>query len=77
MDQEYFTIPEVATKLKVSRAAVYKWIAQGRLEAIYVGADRRITSDAIAAFIKGSTAAHKGSDEAKSGDIEAPAYAVA
>jgi excisionase family DNA binding protein len=57
MDEEYFTIPEVAKKLKVTRAAVYKWIAQGRMEAIYVGADRRVTNTAIEAFVARSTAA--------------------
>lgn len=55
MDREYFTVAEVAEKLKVSKAAVNKWIAQGRLECVYVGSDRRITSDAIDAFIQAST----------------------
>jgi len=77
MDQEYFTIPEVAQKLKVTRAAVYKWIAAGRLAAIYVGADRRITSDAIEAFIKASTDSRQADDSAKmEADIRTPGHAV-
>lgn len=59
MEQEYFTIPEVAKKLKVTRAAVYKWIAQGRLKAVYVGSDRRVTSEAIEDFVQSSTKAAK------------------
>lgn len=77
MELEYFTIPEVAKKLKVTRAAVYKWIAQGRLEAIYVGSDRRITSGAIEAFIKASTESRLAGDSAKmETDIRTPGHAA-
>lgn len=65
MEEEYFTIPEVAKKLKVTRAAVYKWIAQGKLVAIYVGSDRRVTSAAIEAFIRISTESRQSDDSAK------------
>lgn len=57
MQAEYFTITEVAEKLKVTPAAIRKWIAQGKIEVVYVGADRRITGDAITAFVKENTAA--------------------
>lgn len=80
MDQEYFTIPEVAEKLKVTRAAIYKWIAQGKLACVYVGSDRRITSDAIEAFVRASTEeARKGEDGRATieGRIEAPEFAAA
>lgn len=73
MDQEYFTIPEVAARLKVTPAAIRKWIAQGKIEVVYVGSDRRITSDAIAAFVKASTEtrrAARGNESAE--DIQAP-----
>ena len=77
MDEEYFTIPEVAKKLKVTRAAVYKWIAQGRMDAIYVGADRRVTSAAIAAFIKASTDAARVDDaDTMEHDIRTPGHAA-
>jgi excisionase family DNA binding protein len=77
MDQEYFTIPEVAQKLKVTRAAVYKWIAQGRLVAIYVGSDRRVTSSAIEAFIKASTESRQSEDSDKmETQITAPGQAA-
>lgn len=52
MEEEYFTVDEVAEKLKVTRAAVYKWMKAGRLAFVYVGDDRRITSSALKAFIR-------------------------
>lgn len=77
MNEEYFTIPEVAKKLKVTRAAVYKWIAQGRLEAIYVGSDRRVTSAAIEAFIKASTESRLGGNSTTMDDrIRTPGHAA-
>lgn len=71
--EELFTPIEAAEYLKVTRAAIYKWIKEGRLEVVYVGSDRRITKSAIEAFIKASTEARAG----KAGDtidesIEAP-----
>ncbi len=65
MEEEYFTPVEVAQKLKVTRAAIYKWMAEGKLEYVFVGSDRRITRAAIEAFIKVSTAARKGEDPGK------------
>lgn len=51
----YYTIPEVAERLKVTPQAIYKWIRDGRLATVYVGSDRRITESAIIAFVKEST----------------------
>ena len=52
MDEEYYTIEEVAERLKVTRAAVYKWMRSGRLPYVLVGDRRRITSSALKAFIR-------------------------
>lgn len=54
-DQEYYTIPEAAEKLRCTPAAIRKWIAQKKIEVVYVGSDRRITSAALDAFVKSST----------------------
>ena len=54
MDKLY-TIPEAAAALRVTRAAVYKWIKEGRIAVVYVGSERRITQTAIDEFIKMST----------------------
>jgi excisionase family DNA binding protein len=65
MDEEYFTVAEVAEKLKVTPQAVYKWIKQKKIAVIYAGADARITSSEIEAFIKRSTESRLGSDSTK------------
>lgn len=77
MDLEYFTIPEVAKKLKVTRAAVYKWIREGKIATVAVGSDQRITSAAIEAFIKVSTESRAAKDSAKMDtDIRTPGHAA-
>lgn len=43
MDEEYLTVPEVAQKLKVTRAAVYQWMQSGKLKYVVVGSTRRVT----------------------------------
>lgn len=65
MDEEYFTVAEVASKLKVTPQAVYKWIKQKKLAVIYAGADARVTSGALEAFIKTSTESRLGGDVGK------------
>jgi excisionase family DNA binding protein len=53
MDEEtFYTIPEAAKKLRVTRAALYKWMKNGRLKFVVVGSERRITGSALTAFIK-------------------------
>ena len=49
---DFYTINEVAEKLKVTRAAVYKWMAAGQLGYVVVGKHRRVTSEALNAFIR-------------------------
>jgi excisionase family DNA binding protein len=52
MEDEYFTIEEVAKRFKVTRAAVYKWMRAGDLPYVYVGKDRRVTGTALKAFVR-------------------------
>ena len=76
--EELFTPSEAAEYLKVTRAAIYKWIKEGRLEVVYVGADRRITKSAIEAFIKASTETRtkkSGGTIEDNENIEAPMFA--
>jgi len=58
-EQEYYTIPEAAEKLRCTPAAIRKWIGQKKIEVVYVGSDRRITRDALDAFVANSTAERK------------------
>lgn len=68
MDEEtFYTIPEAAKKLRVTRAALYKWMKQGRLKFVLVGSERRITGSAIDAFVKTG-----GIDKADRSDLQSP-----
>lgn len=59
LTDEMYTVAEVARYFKVTTAAVYKWMTQGKLAYINVGKDRRVTRAAIEAFIAVSTAEAK------------------
>jgi len=77
MDEEYFTVAEVAEKLKVTPQAVYKWIKQKKIAVVYAGADTRITSAAIEAFIKASTESRLAGNSSKMDtQITAPGHAA-
>lgn len=52
MDEQYYTVDQVAKRFQVTRAAVYKWMRQGKLDYVIVGEDRRITSTALKAFVR-------------------------
>lgn len=42
---EYYTPNELASTLRVSRQAIYKWIKKGRIRAVRVGEDWRIPAE--------------------------------
>lgn len=76
--EELFTPAEAAEYLKVTKAAIYKWIKEGKLEVVYVGSDRRITKSAIEAFIQASTESRTGKKPSGTIDdehIETPVFA--
>lgn len=50
--EEYFTVQEVADRLKVTRQAVYDWIKEGRLRAVKVGNRTRIPGSAVDEFVR-------------------------
>jgi excisionase family DNA binding protein len=52
VDEEYFTVDEVAERLRVSRATVYNWMRSKALPYVVVGDKRRITGSAIRAFVR-------------------------
>lgn len=76
MDVEYFTVAEAAKKLKVTPQAIYKWIAQGRLKSVRVGADRRVTSAAIDDFVRESTEAGLDGSGTMENEIQTPMLGV-
>jgi excisionase family DNA binding protein len=63
MNEEYYTVEEVAKKFKVTKAAVYKWMRQGDLPFVIVGKERRVTGSALKAFVKPGTPGTPGTPE--------------
>lgn len=56
MQSAYYTLPEVAERLKVSRRTVYRWVQSGALSAHKLGPDRpgvewRIGEDDLENFL--------------------------
>jgi excisionase family DNA binding protein len=55
MEKAFYTINEAAELLGVTRKTIYQWMDSGRLAFVVVGERRRITQDAMQAFIQAST----------------------
>lgn len=62
VEEKYFTVPEIAERLKVTRQAIYNWIKQGRLRAVKVGSDTRIPESALLDFLKPTDGDEKAQD---------------
>lgn len=52
VENEYYSIEEVAKTLKVAYLTVYRWIQSGKLNAYKAGKQYRIKKDDLAEFIK-------------------------
>lgn len=53
MNVTYYTLNEVAERLKVTRRTIYNWIKAGKLEALKAGREYRVTEEAITEFTTG------------------------
>lgn len=51
MDKLLYRVPEAAERLSLSRAKVYELIKTGALPSVRVDGSRRITHDALVAFV--------------------------
>jgi len=51
-DEKLLTVPEVAKRYSVTRAAVYNWINEGKLKAVRVGTLTRIPESEAMSFIR-------------------------
>jgi excisionase family DNA binding protein len=51
MASEFFTVEELAEKLKVSEQTIRLWIRQGRLEAYQFGRAHRVPAEAYERFL--------------------------
>lgn len=53
MEQEFYTVKEVADKLKITRKGVYDLMRDGRLRYVQIGIrQRRITAAALRDFVQ-------------------------
>ena len=52
MVDTFYTPEELATMLKVTRQAVYNWIAQGRMEAVRIGRTVRIPGEEVERLLR-------------------------
>jgi excisionase family DNA binding protein len=52
VDQEFFTLAEIAERLKVSYRTVYRWVQDGKLPAYKFGTEWRISSSDLEEFIQ-------------------------
>jgi len=51
-EEQYYSIEEVATMLKVTYLTVYRWIRSGKLRAIKAGKQYRIKKEELDYFTK-------------------------
>jgi excisionase family DNA binding protein len=51
MGDELQTPDEVAGQLKVTKAAIYRWVAEGKLRPVRVGSLLRFTDESIREFL--------------------------
>jgi excisionase family DNA binding protein len=52
VEERYFTVEEVAERLKVSHMTVYRWIKARKLGAYKIGGEFRITEGDIERFLQ-------------------------
>jgi len=52
IEDEFYTIHEVAKKLKISYLTVYRWIQAKKLIAIKVGKQYRVSKNELEKFLK-------------------------
>ena len=80
LPDDLYTVGEVAAYCKVTSAAVYKWMKDGELVYVTMGArDRRVTRAAIDAFLGRSPVARrkKRATKTQPSDRKAPGSAAA
>ena len=57
VEEQWYTVEEVAERVKVSQETVRRWIRRGRLRAVLLGGTRlgyRITQSDLQGFLQGS-----------------------
>ncbi len=64
VEETYFTVEEVAERLKVSHMTVYRWIKAGNLGAYKLGGEFRITEGDVERFLEDRRFRARGDNDA-------------
>ena len=51
-DDEFYTVDQVAQRMKITRDAIYKWIKNGRIKALRAGRVYRILGKNLNEFLE-------------------------
>ncbi|MGA2928518.1 MAG: helix-turn-helix domain-containing protein [Solirubrobacteraceae bacterium] len=62
-EDEFLSIPEVARRLKLSRATIYRWIDEGRLPALKLGKNIRLRAHDVDRLLEASWTVGGGSGD--------------
>lgn len=54
-DIEVYTLTELTEILQVTRRAIYNWIKDGKLKAVRIGREWRVTKENLEEFMKTGT----------------------
>jgi excisionase family DNA binding protein len=61
-DEEYYKISEITKKYKLTRHVLYKWINEGKIQAIKLGGAIRIVKSSFDSFVHPITPGEIGPD---------------
>jgi excisionase family DNA binding protein len=64
VEEKYFTVEEIAGRLRASHMTIYRWIKAGKLGAYKLGGEFRITEQDIEHFFTAQRFRTEGSDDA-------------
>lgn len=54
-EAKVYTLREIAEQYKVTRRALYNWVKSGKLQAIKLGSEWRVTQEALDSFTRAGT----------------------
>jgi excisionase family DNA binding protein len=61
-DEEYYKISEITKKYKLTRHVIYKWINEGKIQAVRLGGAIRVVKSSFDTFVHLITPGEIGTD---------------
>lgn len=52
IEEAYYTVEEVSNLFRVTKAAVWKWMREGKLGYVWIGSEKRIPASAVKEFVR-------------------------